>query len=88
MSTKILVKEYIFYTTEGITLQPDLGEGAGDVENCQILGWAKGCDPATAFESLASECPWLCDTTFREVIASELRDSKNYYFDLKSVSTK
>ena len=77
------IKDYIFYTTEGTTFQPLLTADYPDAENCQILGWAKGCDPKEAFESLKRECPWICGSSFEEVIASELKDEKTYYFSLK-----
>jgi len=83
------IKDYIFYTTEGTTFQPLLTAeypDYPDVENCQILGWAKGCNPKEAFESLKRECPWICDSSFEEVIASELKDRKTYYFSLRNSS--
>jgi len=80
------IRNYIFYTTEGTTFQPLLTAeypDYPDVENCQILGWAKGCNPKEAFELLKFEYPWICDSSFVEVIASELKDRKTYYFSLK-----
>jgi len=78
------VKKYIFYTTDGFTFQPNSNAIYPDVENCQILGWAKGCNPKKAFESLKKECPWLCDLTFTKVVASELKSEKTYHFNLKN----
>lgn len=78
-------KDFIFYTTEGTTFQPSLTSknlDNPDVENCQILGWAKGNTPEDAFELLKYEYPWICDSSFREVIASELKNDKTYYFSL------
>lgn len=83
ISKETKIREYIFYTTDGGTFQPNSGAIDPDVENCQILGWAKGDNSKDAFESLKSEYPWLCDSAFDEVIASELKNEKTYYFSLK-----
>ena len=77
------IKDFIFYTTEGTTFQPLLTAEYPDVENCQILGWAKGYNPKEAFESLKRECPWICNSTFEKVIAAELKNRKTHYFSLK-----
>ncbi len=80
------LKDFIFYTTEGTTFQPLSTAEYPDTENCQILGWAKGCNPKEAFESLKSEYPWICDSSFREVIGCELKNEKTHYFSLKNNS--
>jgi hypothetical protein len=80
-------RSYIFYTIEGTTFQPLLTAeypDHPDIENCQILGWAKGCNPKEAFESLKSEYPWICDSSFEEVIGCELKNEKTHYFSLKN----
>ena len=49
------MKEYMFYTTEGVTLNP-----YGDViENCQVLGRAIGECKTDALSNLLSENPWI-----------------------------
>ncbi|MFA5831483.1 MAG: hypothetical protein WC878_06665 [Candidatus Paceibacterota bacterium] len=78
------MKKYIFYTTGGFTFQSNSNAIYPDVENCQILGWTKGYNPKKAFEFLKKECPWLCGSTFNEVIASELKSEKTYHFNLKN----
>lgn len=85
---EVKMREYIFYTTDGNTFQPNSAAIYPDIENCQILGWAKGHNPKDAFESLKFEYPWLRDSTFDEVIASELKDEETYYFSLKDRSQK
>ena len=50
------MNEYMFYTYEGHTLSPKDG---CDVENCQILGRAKGETSQEARQNLLRECPWL-----------------------------
>lgn len=49
------MKEYFFYTTEGFTQAPN-GE---DVENCQVLGRAKGHNEMEARKQLTKEHPWI-----------------------------
>ena len=47
--------EYIFYTTEGFTLDP---KGV-EVDNCQVLGCAFGADEHEARMNLLKENPWI-----------------------------
>lgn len=77
-----LLRNFIFYTTEGLTFEPNT-DGDFCVENCQILGWAKGYNPRDALLNLKIESPWLENSKFEEIIASELKDEKTYYFNLK-----
>jgi len=46
------MKSYIFITTEGDTFQPGSVSSEPDIENCQVIGFAKGIDTAQAFETL------------------------------------
>ena len=50
------MNEYIFYTTAGYTLAPD---GETEVENCQVLGFAKGHSAAEAKSRLLTEEAWI-----------------------------
>jgi hypothetical protein len=77
------VLSFIFYTAEGLTFQPNSYSDDGEVENCQILGWAKGYNPKDALMNLKIENPWIEESEFKEVIASELKNEKTYYFNLK-----
>lgn len=47
------MKEYIFYTTEGYTISPN----DENVDNCQVLGRAKGNDVEEAQQNLLKENP-------------------------------
>lgn len=47
--------EYIFYTTEGFTLDP---KGV-EMDNCQVLGCAFGADEHEARMNLLKENPWI-----------------------------
>ncbi len=55
------MNEYIFYTPEGHTIAPNENVG---VENCQLLGTAKGKDVVEAKENLLKENPWIIEASF------------------------
>lgn len=55
------MNEYIFYTAEGSTIAPNENY---EVENCQLLGTAKGKDPNEAKHTLLKECPWILEAAF------------------------
>ena len=57
------MNEYIFYTTAGHTLAPD---GETEVENCQVLGFAKGETAAEAKEHLLTEQPWIAELGYAD----------------------
>lgn len=52
--------EFIFYTTEGYTQAPN----GNDIENCQMLGIAKGKDKVEAKDNLLKENPWIIEAGF------------------------
>lgn len=54
------MKEYIIYTTEGFTQDPN----GNDIENCQVLGIAKGNDKVEAKDNLLKENPWIIEAGF------------------------
>ena len=68
------MKSYIFITSEGYTFQPESTSIEPDIENCQVIGFAKGKDPKQAFQNLIQENSNLLETTFDEVISYELKD--------------
>lgn len=62
------MNEYIFYTTEGQTLAPNVDY---TIENCQVLGFAKGDSPLQAEDNLLNAYPWIREAGFnREYIIS------------------
>lgn len=67
---------YIFLTTEGYTFQPNSQSIEPDVENLQVLGFAKGYDQKSAFNNLLKSNPYLQNTNFRETFCYQL--DKNY----------
>ncbi|MBN1363198.1 MAG: hypothetical protein JW976_00185 [Syntrophaceae bacterium] len=84
------MRQYIFLTNEGRTLQPEVGGREQDIENMQVIGFATGTDPEDAFQRLLSENPYLLETSFERVVSYELaRDYEKgkKSFDLKDVLT-
>lgn len=73
MAAKGKIRAFMFLTTEGYTFQPGSEESEPDVENCQVIGWARGNDAQAAFRNLLTENEWLLETTFDELTAYELR---------------
>lgn len=55
------MNEYIIYTTEGYTTAPNEDV---EVENCQMLGTAKGKDEREAKSNLLKENPWIIKAGF------------------------
>ena len=53
--------EYIFYTTERVTLAPNRNL---DIDNCQILGFVKAKTLSKAKELLLQENPWIVKAKF------------------------
>lgn len=78
-----IIRNFIFYTTEGYTFSPNLESDMPDIENCQILGWGKGGTSRKAFNDFKKESPWLKTLRFNNVIGAELKNEKIYYFNLK-----
>jgi hypothetical protein len=70
---------FIFITTEGYTYQPNSDSVEPDVENCQVVGFAKGKNEKEAFTNLIKGDEFLLDTTFNEIISIELKNDN--YFD-------
>lgn len=55
------MSEYIIYTTEGHTIAPNENI---EIENCQVLGIAKGKDKEEAKDNLLKENPWITEAGF------------------------
>jgi hypothetical protein len=67
------MNSYIFITTEGYTFQPGSESIEPDIENCQVIGFAKAKDEQDAFQNLVRENDYLLETTFDDVICYELK---------------
>lgn len=55
--------DFIFYTAEGFTQAPN----GNDIENCQVLGIAKGKDNVEAKDNLLKNNPWIIEAGFDPV---------------------
>lgn len=55
------MNEYIIYTTEGHTIAPN---EYVKVENCQVLGSAKGSNKNEAVDNLLTLNPWITEAGF------------------------
>ena len=55
------MNEYLFFTPEGQTVAPNAD---AEIENCQILGRAKGEDALEARENLLTDNKWIAEAHF------------------------
>lgn len=55
------MNEYLFFTSEGQTVAPN---GDAEIENCQILGRAKGKNALEARENLLADNEWISEAHF------------------------
>ena len=87
MGLNLHMKSFIFITCEGYTFQPDSECAEPDIENCQVVGFAKGTDAQEAFRNLVCENDYLLQTSFDELICFELKQSDHFkhreYFRLE-----
>lgn len=78
------MKTYIFLTKEGHTYQPDSESVMPDIENLQVIGFAKGRNPKQAFDNLLEDNKYLKDTSFNEVVCYPLdenyKNKKEYFY--------
>lgn len=77
------MNEYIFYTCEGYTYPPKMDE---EVENCQVLGCAKGNTVKEAKNNLEKQNKWLkeCGFDAEEAICRQLLTNENKH-DIKII---
>lgn len=74
------MRHFIFLTREGLTRTPD----NQDIENLQVLGFAKGENEINAFDNFIQENSYLVGTDFDDVFALELVSEKQYLFSIKA----
>lgn len=60
------MKTFIFFTAEGRTLAPPMGtyQYEHEVENCQVLGTARGMTVGSAWKNLKKEDRWIRQNGF------------------------
>lgn len=73
------MKTYLFYTMEGYTESPN----SNSIENCQLLGEAKGETVEDAFVCLLKNNTWIEENGFHvnagQIIARELANDNRIY---------
>lgn len=79
------MKKYVFITSEGFTFQPGSESAEPDIENLQVVGFAKGNSPEEAINSLLKTSPHIAETSFDEVTALELKSEKGTSYSLKEL---
>ena len=77
------MKNYIFVTHKGHTYQPGSASIEPDIENLQVIGFAKGNSPDEATKNLLKEDTYLKETSFNGVIALESKSSNRTFHYLK-----
>lgn len=55
------MNEYIFYTTEGMTLPPNEDK---EIDNCQILGFIEAKNSSEAMDLLLENNPWIVEAGY------------------------
>ena len=64
----VTVNTYIFLTDEGYTFQPETEDEPVEIDNLQVIGFARGTDGISAYRNLLSENPHLQGTSFERVL--------------------
>jgi hypothetical protein len=72
------MKKFLFFTKEGITLDPNHRE----IHNMQVLGDGRGNNIQDAFENFKCNQTYLSAFGFREVIGIEYIGNFIYNFEL------
>jgi hypothetical protein len=66
------MNSYIFLTDEGYTFQPETGDEPMEIENLQVIGFAKGIDGNDAYRNLLAKNPQLQKTSFQRIFCYQL----------------
>ncbi|MDD5591459.1 MAG: hypothetical protein PHY18_06005 [Dehalococcoidales bacterium] len=77
--------EYIFLTTEGSTFQPSSISSEPDVENMQVIGFARGDTVQDAATRLVELNKYLVDTSFDDIFAIQIADENREYLSLRGL---
>jgi len=77
--------EYIFLTTEGSTFQPNSISSEPDIENMQVIGFARGDTVQDAAKKLVKLNEYLGDTSFDDIFAIQLADENREYLSLRGL---
>jgi hypothetical protein len=72
----MVMKNYIFISSEGYTYSPSATDSEPDVENCQVLGFGVGADKESAFKYFIDNNQQLENLGFENVVCYELMKSE------------
>jgi hypothetical protein len=61
------MNNYIFLTDEGYTFQPETEDEPVEIENLQVIGFARGTDGISAYQNLLSANPQLKEKALERV---------------------
>lgn len=61
------MNNYIFLTDNGYTFQPETEAEPVEIENLQVIGFAKGTDGISAYRNLLADNPNLQETNFERI---------------------
>jgi hypothetical protein len=75
------MNNYIFLTDEAYTFQPETEDEPVEIENLQVIGYAKGTDGISAYRNLLSENPRLQETKFERIFCFQWDREKGMLFD-------
>ena len=81
LENRSMMNNYIFLTDEGYTFQPETGDEPMEIENLQVIGFAKGTDGNDAYRNLLAENPHLQETSFQRIFCYQL--DKDYEINRK-----
>lgn len=77
-------KSFVFISQEGNTQPPFHSDYYDEMDNLQVIGFAKGMDMNDAFKNLLNDNPTLLETAFNELICYELAfdylENQKYFF--------
>ena len=77
--------EYIFLTTEGSTFQPRSISSEPDIENMQVIGFARGDTVQDAATRLVDLNEFLADTSFDDIFAIQIADEHREHLSLRGL---
>lgn len=82
------INDYIFLSSEGITLQPESESHLAEIENIQVIGISSGTDENDAYKNLIRQNSYLLGTSFEVIFSYSLAkdfEERRKYFDLSKM---
>ncbi len=79
------MKIFIFLSAEGFTYQPNSSSVEPDIDNLQVIGFAKGNSAEEASKKLLDSNSYLAGSNFEEIFSIELASENREYFSLRNI---